>query len=330
MESETPMPEDPHLSWTDEQWATMQRIVQDSARKARVASSFLPLIGPLPDGQASVPVLGMSEPQLDGRLRGEAPQRFDIDDGETRKLTTIACKVYLRTQQAEDPDLASAKQMLGRAADLIARLEDAIVFRGQPGPDTRPTEDGSPGGDPVVTPEVYTVQGGGEYDGLLNAITSRYVDRDTDGRVDGESLVRNIVDAIQAVEAKGHYGPFACVLGNDLYLAANTPSPDSLVLPSDRIVPFLDGGPLRRLSVMPNHQGVVVALAGAPIDLVVASDVHVKFLQLSVEPRYVLRVSERFVLRIKQPFAVCRLETDLAPNVTQNKNDAPAKTRAKR
>ena len=39
------MPEDRHLPWTDEQWATMQRIVHESARKARVASSFLPLIG---------------------------------------------------------------------------------------------------------------------------------------------------------------------------------------------------------------------------------------------------------------------------------------------
>ncbi|MGH3777756.1 MAG: encapsulin [Pseudonocardiaceae bacterium] len=309
----------------------VQRIIQESARKARVASSFLPLVGPLSDGQASVPLLGMTEPMLDDRLRGEAPQRFDIDDGETRKLTSIACKVYLRTQQAEDPDLASAKQMLGRAADLLARLEDAIVFRGQPGPDKRPTKDGSPDGDPVVTPEVYTVQGGGKYDGLLDAIIEpKHVKRDTDRRVNSESLVRKVVDAIQTVEAKGHYGPFACVLGSDLYLAANTPSPASLVLPSDRIIPFLDGGPLRRSSVMPPHQGVVVALAGAPIDLVVASDVHVTYLQLSLEPRYVLRVSQRFVLRIKQPFAVCPLKTDLAPNATQDEDNAPAKTKAKR
>lgn len=315
------------LPWTDEQWAMVQRIVQESARKARVASSFLPLVGPLSDGQASVPVLGMTESQLDYRLRGEAPQRFDIDDGETRKLTTIACKVYLRTQQAEDPDLASAKQMLGRAADLIARLEDAIVFRGQPGPDERPTTDDSPDGDPVVTPEVYTVQGGGAYHGLLHAAKSIHVARDTGGEVNSHRLVNSVVDAIQTVEAYGHYGPFACVLGTELYLAANTPSPDSLVLPSDRIVPFLDGGPLRRSSVMPPHQGVVVALAGAPIDLVVASDVHVTYLQLSLEPRYVLRVSERFVLRIKQPYAVCRLETDPAPNATQDEDNPPAKTK---
>jgi hypothetical protein len=68
-------------------------------------------------------------------------------------------------------------------------------------------------------------------------------------------------------------------------------------------VPFLDGGPFLRSSVVPKNLGVIVALAGSPIDLVVASDVHVQFLQLSLEPRYILRVSERFVLRMKQPEA---------------------------
>ena len=61
-----------HLPWTDEQWAMMQRIVQEGARKARVASSFLPLMGPLPDGQASVPALGVAYQIIDHAERGEA------------------------------------------------------------------------------------------------------------------------------------------------------------------------------------------------------------------------------------------------------------------
>ena len=72
-------------------------------------------------------------------------------------------------------------------------------------------------------------------------------------------------------------------------------------------MPFLEGGPLLRSSVVPEDQGVVVSLAGSPIDLVIGSDMHVKFLQVTLEPRYVLRVSERFLLRIKQPEARCRL-----------------------
>lgn len=296
------MPEDRHLPWTDEQWATMQRVVQDSARKARVASSFLPLIGPLPPGQASVPALQLDQLSLADRLRGEAPRRLEIEDGETLRLTTIACEVYLRTQQAEDPDLASAKQMLGRAADIIGRLEDAIVFNGLSEADKPPRIDTKL----AVKPEVYTVRGPVQ-DGLLSGKKLK-CRKPVDLAKGGKALVSAVISGIQELESRGYYGPFACLLGHALYEAANTPNRGSLVLPSDRIIPFLDGGPLRRSSVVPKGQGLVVALAGSPIDLVVACDVHLKYIQLSIEPRYVLRVSERFVLRMKQPRARCRLE----------------------
>ncbi|MGH3787564.1 MAG: encapsulin [Pseudonocardiaceae bacterium] len=293
------MPHDvTRLPWTDEQWAMVQRTVQENARKARVASSFLPLFGPLPDGQASVPALAMRYPELEP-YRGEAPKRLEVDDGQTLRLTTIACNVYLKTQQVEDPDLASAKQMLSRAADVIGRLEDAIVFNGQPGEDTPPADTGG-------IPEVYTVRGGQQQAGLLSDNGLECAVTVSLPRA-SEDLVRAVIDGIQCLERRGHYGPFACVLGRTLYEAASTPSPNSLVLPSDRITPFLDGGPLRRSSVVPDEQGVVVALAGSPIDLVVACDVHVSFVQLTLEPRYVLRVSERFVLRMKQADARCRL-----------------------
>ena len=291
------MPDSPQLPWTEEQWATVQRTVQDSARKARVAGSFLPLVGPLPAGQASVPALPMDQPRLK-RYRGEARRRLEVDDGETLRLTTIACEVYLKTQQAEDPELSAACQMLGRAADLIGRLEDAIVFNGQPGPNQAPQIDGK-----AVEPQVYTVRNGQRHRGLARGKPDKVVKWQGESTGYSEDLVSVIAGAVATLEGNGHYGPFACVLGHRLYRAANTPSPNSLVLPSDRIVPFLDGGPLRRSSAVPEDLGVIVALAGSPIDLVVASDVQARFLQLSVEPRYILRVSERFVLRMKQPEA---------------------------
>ena len=297
------------LPWTDEQWDMTQHIVKESAHKAAVARSFLPLVGPLPDGQASVPALEVNYQTIDGRGRGEAEQRLEIDDGKTLPLTKIACNVYLTIEQAEDPELASAKQMLSRAADVIGRLEDAIVFNGQPSKDEPPEYTGD-------LPRIYTVRGGGKHTGLLNDDTNERPQLDVTVELaeesrgeGGDKVVRAVIAAIQTLESRGHHGPFACVLGHYLYEAANTPSPGSLVLPSDRIVPFLDGGPLQRSSVVPKTQGVVVALAGSPIDLVVASDVQVSFVQLTLEPRYVLQVSERFVLRMKQPDARCPLKT---------------------
>ncbi len=79
------------------------------------------------------------------------------------------------------------------------------------------------------------------------------------------------------------------------------------MLPRDRILPLI-GGQLLRSSTVPAEQGVVLASAGSPIDLVVARDISVSFLQQTVEPRYAYRVSERFTWRVKDSAAVVRLE----------------------
>jgi uncharacterized linocin/CFP29 family protein len=128
----------------------------------------------------------------------------------------------------------------------------------------------------------------------------------------GDNLVSGVVAAIDLLEANGQYGPFGCVLGHALYQAAHDPT-HFLVLPRDRFIPFLDGGSLFRSSTLPADEGVIVATAGSPIDLVVATDVHVSYLQRTTEPRYVLRVSERLALRIKQAEAIAHLVPDAGP-----------------
>jgi uncharacterized linocin/CFP29 family protein len=311
------MSDDGHqLPWSDEQWAELQQLVQTSSRRARVASSFLPLHGPLPRGQSTVPALAMAEEALNDRQRGEPDSRLDIDDGAVLHLTTIACDVYVKTTQAEDPSLAAVRDLVARAADVLGRLEDAIVFHGQPAASMAPgAAAATPQQSEFVRPYIYSVRHGQNNPGLLTPhpdpnfavrLTKRL------GTVTGPELVARVVEAIQELEKMGHYGPFACVLGSKLFEAAITPDRGSMVLPSDRITPFLDG-PLLRSSTMLDDRGVVVALAGAPIDLVVGSDIHLSFLQRSLEPRYVLRVSERFVLRLKQPEAVCQLDGPKAP-----------------
>lgn len=153
-----------------------------------------------------------------------------------------------------------------------------------------------------MKPPIYSVRGGTTSWGLLAEL-----DPDMTVAVsDEKGIVTAVVEAVQKLEANGHYGPFACVLGSTLFTLAQTPSSGSLVLPSDRIIPFLTG-PLLRSSTVPLSSGVVVGLGGDPVELVVATDITVKFLQLTLEPRYVFRVYERIALRVKQPGAVCRL-----------------------
>ncbi len=299
----------PTLPWTEEQWSLVHKTVQEGARKARVAASFLPLYGPLPPDQVTVRALPMSQSDIDPQHSWGQAQRLEVDDGDMMRLTTIAVEVYVKTHEAQDPELAAALSMLGRAADVLGRLEDAIVFNGQKDKDVAPHWGGNDG--PVVVPHIYTVSSGQPNPGLLGGYGGLRDKSDPCVAIKGgkdlarvsESLVNGIVAAISELEAAGHYGPFASVLGDHLFLAANSPSPHSMVLPSDRIIPFLDG-PLLRSSTIPDGQGVVVALAGAPIDLVIARDLHVTYVQTTPEPRHVLRVSERFGLRIKQPGAV--------------------------
>ena len=82
------------------------------------------------------------------------------------------------------------------------------------------------------------------------------------------------------------------------------------MLPQDRIIPFLGGGSLLRSSTLPANSGVVVALGGAPVELVVATDVSLNFLQVTTDPMFVFRVFEKIVLRIKEPDAIVSLGLD--------------------
>ena len=58
---------------------------------------------------------------------------MSVDDQKIIPLTTLQVRVFLRGAQMADPRLTSALEMFRRASNVLARLEDAIVFRGQTG-----------------------------------------------------------------------------------------------------------------------------------------------------------------------------------------------------
>ena len=295
----------PQVPWSDEQWARANQVIQEEARRARVAGSFLPLFGPLPADTDFVPRDVISYIEEDGRS-----DRMAIDDRTTIPLPTQQVKVYLRGAQMADPDMASALQLFRRAANVLARLEDLIVFRGQPGADDKSLSKAFAGSG---LPAIWEITGAQKSRGLL-------AQDEHGGAVEpvrqaaaaelGENLVGDISRAIGRLESAGHFGPFAVVLDQSFFTAVQTPNKSSLVLPQDRIVPFLAGGPLLRTSALPERSGVVIALGGAPVELVVATDVTLGFLQVTTEPMYVFRVYEKVVLRIKEPDAIVSLRQD--------------------
>jgi uncharacterized linocin/CFP29 family protein len=352
------MPDANPLPWSERQWDELRAVALEAARKSRVASTFLPLVGPLPADQSTVASNWM-------RIRvKDRVRQLEVRPGKTLQLVTLACNLYLRGADISDPDLDAARSMVRRAGEVLGRLEDAVVFYGLPqmGQGPQFTK--------LIQPKIYTITGGKDLTGLLQApdtvfydevmrkgaakelrtigkaankyVSAKQKSRRRFGAADtayqsaekagedllmcvgvglnpnGGALVTGVVDAIQRLEARGHFGPFAVVLGHALFRAATSPS-GSLVLPTDRLGEFLDGRRVLRSGLLPPNRGVVVALGGQPIELVLASDINVRFLQATLEPRYVLRVFERLVLRIKELDAVCCVTSDelrLTPGFT--------------
>jgi len=189
------------------------------------------------------------------------------NDIDTIPLATLQVKVFLRGAQMSDPEMASALQMFRRAANILARLEDAVVFRGL-ADNNRPPANATAG-----LQAIWEILGGKPSSrGLLPE------DATTGGEMDGNQLVSSVSHAVGVLEGRGHFGPFTVVLDPKFFLAVQTPNDDSLVLPQDRIIPFLGGGSLLRSSTLPEGSGMAVALGGAPIELVVATDVSLNFL----------------------------------------------------
>ncbi len=294
MPNDASLPNDPQVPWTDEQWTRVSQVIQQEASRARVAAAFLPLFGPLPASTDFVRSELISYPHI-GHDRER--QRIAIADRDTMRLPTLQVKVYVRSAQMADPEMTSVLALFRRAANVLARLEDALIFNGQ-----RDEDQGPPRGLDGL-PAVWDILGGETRRGLL----SHEEEPQIHILADGNSLVRGVSSSIGMLESSGHFGPFAVVLGQKLFVAAQTPNRDSLVLPQDRIIPFLGGGPLLRSSTLPEDCGVVVALGGAPVELVVATDVSLAFLQLTTDPLFVFRVFEKIVLRIKEPNAIVAL-----------------------
>jgi uncharacterized linocin/CFP29 family protein len=295
------MAHDSPIPWTEEQWARIEQTIHQEASAARVAAKFLPLYGPLPKDTDFVRAETLDEPP-------GADTYLTIKDKTTVELATLQVKVRLRGAQLADPELTSALQLFRRAANVLARLEDAVVFTG--------LQKGANGLEPIGGASSlpgWQIQGEEARDGLWSGAGTPEKDADIPkitNALAGESLVQAVSASILALETQGHFGPFAVVLGHELFNAAETPDADSLVLPQDRIVPFLDGGSLHRSSALDPGNGVVVALGGAPVDLVVATDISLGFLQVTTDPFYVFRVYEKIVLRIKQAKAIGKLQLE--------------------
>jgi hypothetical protein len=335
-------------NWTDEQWRRVTDLVATEADKARVGARYLPLYGPVDPSVVAVPdyLLGNRPNPKYAQLR--ASNKLTVDSSPNTYLATITIQIPLANHEVAEPELQAAAVAFRRAAVTIARVEDALIFNGQmtPGRVPWPT---LPGGWAGRLPPVFALVGGASQAGLVPTgalpnqpppllnIAPRVdvplplpaplpwapADRQKNMAAWSEIIVRVISDTVGKLEANGHAGPFACFLSPDVFEAVHTPSP-AMVLPRDRILPFLGGDYLSRSNAIPNGYGIVVAGVpayetdtygkrqkqsggGGPVEIVVATDISLRYLQQTPEPKFLFRVWEKVALRVKEWDAVAVL-----------------------
>ncbi len=282
---------DGQISWGDAEWSRVRQIVHDEALRTRVAASFLPLFGPLAGASEAVPVNTLHV--RDGQP-GQ-PSVLELDDYTTKQFVSVSVNVILKNHMLADPELVAATVLFRRAAGIVARVEDAVVFNGKDGSNIPGLTDVEP---------VFRVSGAQDYEGLV--APSRTVvefPADSDPFEKGPDVFKSIVRAVTELESVGYHRPFAVVLANDLFCDIHEPMPNSMVLPRDGIPPIIEG-PLLRSSNLPNGLGVVISLQGDPVEIVVPSDISVRYLQSTMEGGHVFRISQRFLLRVKDNRAV--------------------------
>ena len=295
------------VPWTEEQWDRVIRTVTEEAQRARLAVQFLPLAGPVDAATRAIAPLTLTTAANPPANQPPA-SRMEVDSDPFLPLTTIQTQVQLRTHEIADPELSAALTMFRRAANHIARVEDALIFNGRAGAPNRmpPIGVGAAaqavvevtGADPPGLPRVeglmpvdpanplnYLPRGAGRFSRQIQAPLSEV------------HLVRAIMNGIADLDGAGQPGPYALVLSHLLFEHVVTPT-QSMVMPRDRILPFL-GGPMHRSSAIPGYWGVLVALNPSVVELVVASDLNVTFLSATPEPRYLFRVAEKVALRVK-------------------------------
>jgi uncharacterized linocin/CFP29 family protein len=269
-----------------EEWAKLDDLVVDVARKLLVGRRFLQLAGPLGAGVQTVPVPTVSS----GEACLHDEEGCACEAGECEVIQVTGRKFLSLPLIHQDfclawRDIEASRRMgwpleLGPAAAAsaaCARAEDKLVFHGHP-------DHG--------------------YEGLLNA-TGRHTVPLGKWDESGQAFA-NIVAATEALVADGFYEPFAVVLSPALYARTQRVAKGIGRLESKLIKDVAEGG-LFRSPVLTENQGLVVAQGAHNFDLVVAQDLITAYLGPE-NMDHTFRLMEILALRIKRPGAICTLE----------------------
>jgi uncharacterized linocin/CFP29 family protein len=272
------------LPWSDDVWSSIDSAVNGEVQRTCVAAKIIPLHAPAPSPDV---------PTVPADIIDSAT--MTVDESAVTPIVELGVEFRLTRQQiGNEADLATAVSLATRAANLLARAEDVILFQGKNG---------------LQDPLLASVKqaGGSAGTGLLNSADLTIPVASIGADAYGKNTFVAFANAYSQLQAKGHYGPYALVVRSEIYADAYAPLPDTLVLPADSIKPMVSLG-FYGTATIPPLSGVLASVGGNTMDLVSSFNPATEFLQIDPDGAYRFKVFERFALRVKDKTAIVRFE----------------------
>ncbi len=293
--------------WTQDIWDAIGKAVADEHKRTAIAAQFL---GP---------------PVPDDTMNGTVPADtvfvgddgvLSVDESESRSIVELAVQFRVREAQVDNEEkMKTAESLATRAANLLARGEDLLIFHG-----LAALQDPLFKSNSVVL--LNPKHGTSAVDSFLPANKSQIItvepaepNSDPTLSIFGENTYAAVAKGYALLQ-EHHYGRQALVLPTTVYAdtyATRTTTLDIPAITADRlkglIGDFYGTSTLPALNDSTPAKGVLVALDGDTIDFVVQTAPTVAVVtQDSASGDFVFKVYERFALRLKDPLAVVELD----------------------
>ena len=302
------MPTPNEVNWSDATWQEINQGVMREASKLRVAQKIFPTSS-FSDNPTQV-----ADEQINF-------QNLTISEGATKPYTELFAEFSLTsTQVQQEPTQHVCRTLAIMAAKALALAEDRYFYQVS---DRAKKRDPDPkNSDVKFEPPVNIVNWRTKLDlGLLAEANPADAD-DTDSTkvskpitVDpsgdnatwGANTFAAVAKGISLLVGKTQAPNYALVLPTEPY--ADTfvpPSNASLVTTADRIRPLVEGG-FYSSGILPQYEGLLVALGGEPVKLYVGREATTEFVRKE-GANYFFRVVERVQYVVRDPRALVLLQ----------------------
>lgn len=253
---------------SSEDWARLDGLVVETARKYLVGRRFVPLFGPLGAGLPVVP-----SPELVGFSEGEAIASPQTPLMHLARLQKDFVLNYEDMETAQRLGLPIDYAAAAAAAYVVAGKEDDLIFNG------------------------CKECGAG---GLTNAKGIQKVKAGTWAEAGG--VFADVVKALDALAAQGFPGPYAIAVAPSVWALTHRPLAPAPTLESEMIEDVAKVGFFSAPALNPK-QAVVLEAGSLNMDLAVAMDFTTAYLGPD-NLNHPFRVMEKVALRIKRPQAI--------------------------